>query len=256
MEDFVARRGASPATPFGTLLRVLAGLGGAPSASEDPISAARADIARRGGCFGGGGGGGLFGSGHARFMAENYPELSGGVRRSGSVFAPRAAGIAGEGPAADPADAFEVAGPVSRPRYPSDLDPVVQAKVAAFNKKNEADPGDDVYLDPDLIRAMIRVESAFNRRAHAHDPMQVNNRGDWDDYKAEIGLKRGVAPGPDLGIRAGIDWLESKAYHYDGRGRATTFKGWDRAVHDYNGGGNPHYLEQVKRAYGDIKAGR
>jgi len=87
--------------------------------------------------------------------------------------------------------------------------------------------------------------------------MQVNNSGDWnDDYKATIGLKRGVPPGQDLGVRAGIDWLESKAYHYDGKGNATRFKGWPQATADYNGGGNPHYLPDVQKAYRDIKSGR
>jgi hypothetical protein len=87
--------------------------------------------------------------------------------------------------------------------------------------------------------------------------MQVNNPGDWnDDYKAQIGLKQGVAPGQELGIQAGLDWLDSKAYSFDGNGNPQRFRGWEDATRRYNGGGNPHYLEDVQRAYGDIKAGR
>jgi hypothetical protein len=223
---------------------------------------------------------GLIGSGWARFMADRHPgrpqtgassldsvswrtpttlsgPASGVVAGPGGVSGAEAPGIGGEAPTVDPADNYQVAGPVAAKAFPNSLDPIIEAKVAAFNKMNQADPGDDVYLDPDWIRAMVRVESAFDPKAYRNDPMQVNkSTHDWDGYKSDLGLKRGVAPGQDLGIKAGIDWLESKAYHYNGRGDPTTFRGWDDATRGYNGGGNPHYLEDVKRAFQDIKAGR
>jgi hypothetical protein len=183
---------------------------------------------------------GLIGSGWARFTADH--DL--GPQADASNLDP----VSWRPPAT-------MSGLATAKRYPTDLDSTIDAKVAAFNKMNQADPGDDVYLDPDWVRAMVRVESAFDPKAYRSDPMQVNKPGDWYEDKADLGLKEGVAPGQDLGVKAGVDWLESKAYRYDGRAGAK-FLGWDRATQRYNGGGNPHYLEDVKQAYRDIKAGR
>lgn len=175
------------------------------------------------------------------------------------AFGPEASGVDSDQPEIDPALDVEVAGPAKAPVHLNGADAIVAARVADFNKRNQADPGDDDYLDPDWVKAMIRVESGFDRKAYGSDPMQVNKPGDWpkdDDYKAQIGLTKGVAPGQDLGVRAGLDWLESKAYHYDKSGKPTTFLGWPEATRRYNGGGNPHYLQDVEKAYQDIKSGR
>lgn len=178
---------------------------------------------------------------------------------SGAAFGPQASGVDSDQPEIDPAQNVEVAGPAKARPYPSNLPAIIDAKAAAFNKMNQANPGDDVYLDPDWIRAMVRVESGYDPRAAASDPMQVNV-GDWDGYKSDIGLRDGVPPGPDLAIEAGIKWLESKAYRYDKSGQPTTFLGWPEATKRYNGyhdgHGNPHYLQDVQKAYQDIKAGR
>ena len=147
-------------------------------------------------------------------------------------------------------------GPAEAKPYPNGLDATIQDKVAAFNKMNQADAGDPAYLDPDWIKAMVRVESGFDPTAYQSDPMQVNkSTKDWDSYKTDIGLTKGAAPGQDLGIRAGLNWLESKAYRYDAAGQPARFLGWEAATRRYNGG-NPHHLEDVKKAYQDIKAGR
>ena len=143
-------------------------------------------------------------------------------------------------------DNFEVAGPVTTPAYPHAWDSIVNHDVADFNKMNGADPGDEIYLDPDLVKAMIMTESGHDRRAYNSDPMQVNNPHDWDGYKGEIGLIRGQAPGPDLGIRAGLAWLDSKAYYEDNKGRPGPFLGWETTVKRYNGHGNPNYWQDVQ----------
>jgi len=260
------------------LFGLLRGLGAAgPDPNDDPIAQAQADIARRARLPKVGG---LFGGDYARFMADNAPAaptsyldgtllgspMQAGAGRAGvrflpsaRVFGPQAFGVETDAATIDPANNLQVAGPAVAKPYPTNLDPIVAAKVAAFNKMNQADPGDDVCMDPDWIRAIIRVESGHDLKAASRDPMQVNNTGDWpknDDYKAQIGLTKGVPPGPELGVRAGLDWLESKANRYDSKGRPTEFLGWDEATRRYNGGGDPRYMEKVGKAYRDIKQGR
>jgi hypothetical protein len=97
------------------------------------------------------------------------------------AFGPQAPGLDGQAPEIDRSDNYEVAGPPAGKPFPNALDPVIRAKVAAFNKMNQADPGDAVYLDPDLIRAVVRVESGHDLKAYNSDPMQVNkSTRDWD----------------------------------------------------------------------------
>jgi hypothetical protein len=142
-------------------------------------------------------------------------------------------------------------------RYPHAWDSIVERVVAERNRRNGVKPGDPTYLDPDLVKAMIMVESAFNRHAYDTDPMQVNKPGrDWVEDKAALGLKQGVPPGHDLGIQAGVAWLDYKSYHYDDRGRKTSFRGWPNSVTAYNGGGNPHYWADVTAALNLIHSAR
>lgn len=263
--DGTGGRGPSLQDLFG----LLQGLGTAgPDLGDDPIAQAQADIARRAWSPKTGG---LFGGDYARFMADNAPQTrqpapssdggpSSPVPSSRAVFGPQAFGVDADQLTIDPTANYQVAGPAAAKPYPRTLDPIIETKVAAFNKMNRAVPGDDVYLDPDLIKAMVQVESGFDPRAYASDPMQVNKQGDWDPYKADIGLRKGAPPGQDLGVQAGLDWLDSKSYRFDSKGKAGPFLGYDEAVRRYNGyhdgHGNPHYVADVKKAFGDIKAGR
>lgn len=171
-------------------------------------------------------------------------------------------GFGGDGPLANPDDNTQVAGPPAAKSYPNTLDPIVEREVANYNKMNQADPGDEIYLDPDLIKAQIRVESGHDLKAYNSDPMQVNNYKDWDadpetgnpGHKVTLGLQHGVAPGPDLGIRAGLGWLDAKSYIHDPSGQPGPFIGWERAFNRYNVG-DPHYWDKIQAAYRDIKNG-
>ena len=138
--------------------------------------------------------------------------------------------------------------------YPKTLDPTVERHVADYNRARGLKPGDMEYLDPDLIKAMIRQEAGHNYDALIHDPMQVNNTGDWADGKAQLGLSKGVAPGADLSVKAGIQWLRQKAYRHDSQGAEARFRGWPQAVQRYNGR-LPDYSEQVWDHLGEIKGG-
>ena len=127
--------------------------------------------------------------------------------------------------------------------YSHALDATVEMYVSLYNQSKGFNPGDREYLDPDLIKAMIMREAAFNPKAYASDPMQVNKKGDWDPYKAHFGLIENVAPGPDLSVNAGIGWLLYKTY-----GRSIVpdnFKGWFVGVTDYNSNGNAPYGKSV-----------
>jgi hypothetical protein len=139
--------------------------------------------------------------------------------------------------------------------YTKKLDPIVDRYVAEYNQAHGLRPGVTEYLDPDLIRTMIRQEAGTDHSALSHDPMQVNAHTlDWDKPKVALGLKKGVAPGPDLSVRAGIQWLRRKAYVHDTQGRETRFTGWPLAVQKYNGR-LPDYSDQVWDHLGEIKAG-
>jgi len=124
-----------------------------------------------------------------------------------------------------------------------------------------------VAPDPDLIKAQIRVESGYDPKAYNSDPMQVNKLKDWDadprtgnpGHKVTLGLQKGAPPGPELGIRAGLGWLDAKSYIHDPAGKLGPFIGWERALRRYNDStgrhGNPHYWEDIQNAYRAIKAG-
>jgi hypothetical protein len=169
-------------------------------------------------------------------------------------------GFGDDGPLTNPGENTQVAGPPAAKSYPNSLDPIVEREVGEFNKMNQADPGNDIYLDPDLIKAQIRVESGYDPKAYNSDPMQVNKPGDWDNYKVDMGLRKGQPPGPDVGIGAGLKWLEYKSYRYGDDGKPTRFLGWPAAFAAYNSRnpakkGNPHYWADIQNAYRDIKGG-
>jgi hypothetical protein len=139
--------------------------------------------------------------------------------------------------------------------YPKTLDPTVERHVAEYNQTYGLRPGDREYLDPDLVKAMIRQEAGRDYDALLRDPMQVNAfAGDWDPRKADYGLTKGSAPGADLSVRAGIQWLRRKAYVHDDRGNEVGFRGWPQAVQRYNAH-LPDYSDQVMDHLGEIKGG-
>lgn len=157
---------------------------------------------------------------------------------------------------AAPATVQAAARAPARP-YPKTLDPIVERHVAEYNQAHGLKPGDRAYLDPDLIKAMIRQESGYNSDALDHDPMQVNNAGDWtNEKKVQLGLSKGIAPGADAGVKAGIAWLVRKAYPHDDQG-APHFAGWPSGVRAYNGrnAAGTAYARSVMNHLAEIKGG-
>ncbi|MFC4254974.1 hypothetical protein GRI97_06025 [Altererythrobacter xixiisoli] len=146
------------------------------------------------------------------------------------------------------------------PRW-SSLDNLIFREVQNYNRENGLEITDERAVPFDLILAMVAVEAGYNKKAYQKDPMQVNNNfsndsTDWVDEKEALGLTRGVPPGQQLSIRAGIRWLVYKAYRHDDLGRPVEFRGWLEAADRYNGGGNPRYLEKIRAALTSIRQER
>lgn len=169
--------------------------------------------------------------------------------------------------------------------YLRQYDLIIEKYVNEFNTRHNLD------LDPDLIRAMIVVESGSPKDrngAFAYDPMQIANTGDYalevlaDDTKENTHLigdfsrlkGKKLTPMGDKGwdysntnmnadssIYGGIGWFIHKATIYDTRedneGNFEVFiKGhrtWRKAVEGYNGDGDPNYVDKVYRVLGEIK---
>jgi hypothetical protein len=148
-----------------------------------------------------------------------------------------------------------------RPRfsttYPRTLGPTVERHVAEYDQAHRLKPGNPEYLDPDLIKAMIRQEAGHDYDSLLRDPMQVNNLGDWAKEKSRLGLSKGAAPGADAGIKAGIAWLRTKAYPRDDNGM-THFIGWQSGVRAYKGRNDlgTAYAKSVMNHLAEVKRGR
>ena len=85
--------------------------------------------------------------------------------------------------------------------------------------------------------------------AWKHDPMQVNNFGDWTQKKSKAGLSKPTRRGrvnrkkthynadmtPKTSFRAALKWLIYKGQKFDKSGRGT-WQGFEFALKRYNGG--------------------
>ena len=123
---------------------------------------------------------------------------------------------------------------------------------------NKAIPADAVKsipnLDPTVVKAVATQESKAGTDASMNgnkDIMQVNNKGDWASYKSNYGLSKGVVPDVQTSVNAGIKDLATKGFKggitVDSKTGAVSFsfKGWNSAVKNYNGGGTAGYQASV-----------
>jgi len=101
-------------------------------------------------------------------------------------------------------------------------------------------------LDPALIKAHMIEETggndAVSRASWAVDPLQVNVPGDWNHYKAYLGLKKPRHRNEgsrETNVRAGIKYLVRKGFGRSGQPAGNrpeaTFDGWKQALERYNG---------------------
>jgi len=101
-------------------------------------------------------------------------------------------------------------------------------------------------LDPAMVKAHMIQETGGNdslsRACWAIDPLQVNVPGDWNRYKAYLGLKKPRHRNEgsrETNIRAGIKYLARKGFGRSGQPAGnrpdSSFDGWSQALERYNG---------------------
>jgi len=137
------------------------------------------------------------------------------------------------------------------PRY-QQHDALIVRLVREFNENpqlwagNSDDQPDAHRLDPAMVKAHMIEETggrdALSRAAWAVDPLQVNVPGDWNHYKAYLGLKKPRHRNEgsrETNIRAGIKYLSRKGFGRSGQPAGNrpdaTFDGWPHALERYNG---------------------
>ncbi len=113
-------------------------------------------------------------------------------------------------------------------------------------------------LDVNIVKAMIIQESqggtyTGGAGTGTTDIMQVNNRGDWVDQKAQVGLTKGQAMTPETSVNAGVKWLFLKGMGSNSKGVMNWRSGkngdWFDAVSRYNGNPKIDYVGDVKKIY-------
>lgn len=127
-------------------------------------------------------------------------------------------------------------------------------------------------LDPTLVKSIIMEETKMGTykgmapNDGTQDIMQANvwfseKSNDWNDFKLNMGLKKGEGASPTQSVHLGIRILYMKGLKSESiknsKGRVTGYQvswrdkegSWWEAVKRYNGGGNPNYLKEVKDFY-------
>lgn len=138
------------------------------------------------------------------------------------------------------------------PRYQKH-DALIVKYVDEFNAKKKTLAGATARqsegiapLDPALVKAHMIQETGGNdarsRAAWEIDPLQVNVPGDWNSYKAYLGLRKprhSNEGSREKNIKAGISYLSRKGFGTAGQPAANrpeaTFDGWKTALERYNG---------------------
>ncbi|ATL49812.1 hypothetical protein COR50_10250 [Chitinophaga caeni] len=115
-------------------------------------------------------------------------------------------------------------------------------------------------LNPTLVKAVAMQESSLGTTG-VTDIMQANVPGDWGGgkMKSSYSLEKGSSPSVTNSLYSGIRILATKGFKggvsYDkSTGKSSfTFKGWEHAVEQYNGGGTAGYKDNVLRMVEESK---
>lgn len=139
-----------------------------------------------------------------------------------------------------------------KPRY-SQHDALIERLVGEFNRDKAGWTGATAEqargigdLKPALIKALLIQESgggkAGDLAAWATDPGMINLPGNWDESKADLGLKRSDKPNSGTlegNLKATIRFLARKGFGRSGRApkgrKGAFFDGWKVALQRYNG---------------------
>ena len=132
-------------------------------------------------------------------------------------------------------------------------DALILKYVGEFNERRgewaSATPGQTAQihdLSPSLVKSqMIEESGGWDSKSVAAwkvDPQQVNVPGDWNDYKAALGLSKPTRRNEgtrEQNVKAAIMYLVRKGFGASGQPAANrpsgTFDGWHMALERYNG---------------------
>ncbi|MBI3712208.1 MAG: hypothetical protein HY253_04485 [Burkholderiales bacterium] len=113
--------------------------------------------------------------------------------------------------------------------------------------------GDQGYVSAKTVKAWAMVESGGegSKKAFLSDPLQVNNNGDWDPKKKDVGLTKNQVMDPYSSAKAGIFWWRIKSEirdelgavvkHRTETGTFEKYNGNSRKDKEINGVSVPHY---------------
>jgi len=154
-------------------------------------------------------------------------------------------------------------------------DALIAKVTQEFNDKKGWTPEHPDYLDPNMVKAWALQESGGHKDVFSSgDMMQVNNPGDWVEFKENFGMTKREKMTPESSLRAALEWAYHKGeitrskqansdpeWHDTQRGSASIkgyesqFTNWDTALDAYNGGGVANYSDMVrKRERGGVDA--
>lgn len=114
-------------------------------------------------------------------------------------------------------------------------------------------------LDPALVKSWLLQETGGSPDAWSVDPAQVNNPGDWGDFKTSLGLEKPSQRNTgdaDTNLRAAIALLGRKGFSRSGRPPSELQGGqewsnWHDALTDYNGNNTRVNGTRHKDAYAE-----
>lgn len=117
------------------------------------------------------------------------------------------------------------------------------------------------HLDVNLVKAMVLQESqggtyTGGAGTGTTDIMQVNNKQDWTDAKARVGVTEGQAMTPQSSLNAGLKWLFLKGEGSNSSGVMSWRNGqngdWSNAVSKYNANKKIDYSGDVQKKYNSM----
>jgi hypothetical protein len=135
----------------------------------------------------------------------------------------------------------------------------LNADPAAFLGANPDQVASMGPLDPALVKSWMIQETGGDADAWSVDPAQVNNPGDWGDFKTSLGLEkpsRRNTGDADTNLRAAIALLGRKGFSRSGKAPSELQGGqewsdWHQALTDYNGNNKRVNGQRHKDAYAE-----
>lgn len=81
---------------------------------------------------------------------------------------------------------------------------------------------------------MVESGGEGNKKEFLSDPLQVNNKGDWDPKKKDVGLNKGQEMDPYTSAHAAILWWRRKSEIRDETGTVVRYRDERATFEKYN----------------------